>query len=149
MNLSPNFDLMEMVVSQEAARRGIPNIPKQSQIDNLQRLCHAILEPLRAKVARPIVVTSGFRSTAVNSLVGGSKTSDHCDGRAADILVPGLTPKQVCQTIIDLNLPFRQVIQEFGQWTHVSIDIEGEQPRREVLTASKYQGKTIYSKGLT
>ena len=149
MHLSPNFDLMEMVVSQEAARRGIPNIPKQSQIDNLQRLCNAILEPLRTKVARPIVVTSGFRSTAVNSLVGGSKTSDHCDGRAADILVPGLTPKQVCQTIIDLNLPFRQVIQEFGQWTHVSIEIDSEAPRREVLTASKYQGKTLYTKGLT
>lgn len=149
MQLSPNFTLAEMTVSQEAARRDIPNLPKQSHVDNLQRLCYAILEPLRTKVGKPIVVNSGFRSTAVNSLVGGSKTSDHCDGRAADILIPGLTPKQVCQTIIDLKLPFKQVIEEFGVWTHVSIDIQGETPRREVLTASKYNGKTIYSKGLT
>lgn len=148
MNLSPNFDLMEMVVSQEAARRGIPNTPKQSQIDNLQRLCYEILEPLRTKVNKPIVVNSGFRSTAVNSLVGGSRTSDHCDGRAADILVPGLTSKQVCQTIIDMKLPYKQVIEEFGQWTHVSIEIEGEKPRNEVLTARRVSGNTIYSKGL-
>jgi hypothetical protein len=147
MYLSPNFTIAEMTVSQEAVRRGIPNLPKQEHIANLQKLCNEILEPLREKIGRPIVVTSGFRSEAVNKFVGGSKTSDHMEGKAADIIVPGMTPLQVCQVIATINLPYRQCINEFGAWTHVSI---GPQAKRELLSAKKdAEGKTFYLKGLT
>jgi hypothetical protein len=145
MYLSPNFTVAEMTVSQEAVRRGILNNPTQEHISNLQKLCNDILEPLRARIGRPIVVTSGFRSPAVNQFVGGSKTSDHMKGCAADILVPGVRPMEVCQIIATMNLPFKQCINEFHTWTHVSI---GE-PKREILTATKVGGKTIYTKGLT
>lgn len=138
-----------MTVSQEAARRGIPNEPNQAQTQNLVRLCEQVLEPLRSKVG-PIVVSSGFRSVAVNSFIGGSASSDHCDGRAADILVPGKTPLQVAQIIATLELPYKQLIQEFGQWCHVSIEANNAKPKRELLTAKKdTQGKTFYLKGLT
>lgn len=149
MRISDHFTLEELTVSQEAARRGIPNVPNQAQTQNLVRLCETILEPLRNKVGGPIVVTSGFRSIAVNSFIGGSKTSDHCDGRAADILVPGKTPLQVCQIIAALNLPYKQVIHEFGQWCHVSIGAKGVKPKREMLTAKRdVEGKVFYLKGL-
>ena len=146
MYLSPNFTLAEMVVSQEAVRRGISNAPLQEHILNLQKLCNTVLEPLRAKIGKPIIVNSGFRSPEVNVLVGGSATSDHCHGRAADIVVPGMTPLQVCRVIATINLPFKQVIHEFEAWTHVSI---GPPPKMEMLTAKRIDGKTVYTKGLT
>jgi hypothetical protein len=73
----------------------------------------------------------------VNASVGGSKTSQHCKGQAADIRVAGMTPDQVCQTIIAAKLPFDQVIREFDSWTHVSIAPEGKQPRKMALIIDK------------
>jgi hypothetical protein len=73
----------------------------------------------------------------VNASVGGSKTSQHCKGQAADIRVVGLTPDQVCQAIIAAKLPFDQVIREFDSWTHVSIAPEGKQPRKMALIIDK------------
>lgn len=147
MNLSPHFDLDEMTISQEAARRGLPNDPNAAQIGNLRGLCAYILEPLRIAVGRPVIVSSGFRSVAVNALVGGSKSSDHMAGLAADITVPGMTPLDVCQKITELKLPARQIIAEFGRWTHVSLSKAPDKPP-ELLTASRVGGKVAYSKGL-
>jgi hypothetical protein len=147
MFLSTHFTLAEMTVSQEAVRRGLDNRPKQEHISNLQRLCNDILEPLRAKIGKPIIVSSGYRSPAVNAAAGGSSTSDHMEGKAADIIVPGMTPLQVCQVIATINLPFKQCINEFNAWCHVSI---GPQAKRELLSAKKdAEGKTFYVKGLT
>lgn len=148
MKLTPNFTLQEMTVSQEGARRGVPNIPTEFQIDSLRRLCRDVLEPLREALGKPIVVTSGFRSPSINAMVGGSKTSDHLDGRAADIIVPGFTPLAVAKKIVELNLPFKQVIEEFGQWTHVSIPQGGHDPKREQLTAYRNGTRTVYERGL-
>jgi hypothetical protein len=146
MFLSTHFTLEEMTVSQEAVRRGLDNRPKQEHISNLQKLCNEILEPLRAKIGKPIIVSSGYRSPAVNAAAGGSKTSDHMEGKAADIIVPGMTPLQVCQVIATINLPYKQLIQEFGAWTHVSV---APPMKREILTAKKVDGNTVYTKGLT
>lgn len=148
MQLTPNFTLEEMTVSQEAARRGIPNVPGQDQIDALRRLCRDILEPLREALGKPIVISSGFRSQTINATVGGSKTSDHLYGRAADIIVPGYTPLAVAKKIVELQLPFKQVIEEFGSWVHVSIPEAGAAPKREQLTAIRRAGRTVYEKGL-
>lgn len=148
MMLSENFRLEELIRSDEAIRQCITNAPGADEIDNLRRLCALVLEPLRAAIGRPVTVTSGYRSPLLNVVIGGSPTSDHCHGRAADIKVAGMPARDVCEAIQLLDLPFRQVIHEFGAWCHVSIPSAGDVPRREVLTAIKAGGKTQYMKGL-
>lgn len=149
MNLSANFTLDELTVSETAARRGIDNSAPAHVIPDLMRLARDVLQPLRDHLGRPVVVTSGYRSRATNSAVGGALNSDHVAGRAADIIVPGMTPREVCRAVNDLALPTRQVIQEFGRWCHVSIPIDGQAPERELLTASLGPGGGVqYRRGL-
>ena len=146
MQLSEHFELAEFLISETAARRGIANEPTSEIIDNLRRLCQLVLEPLRVKLARPLVITSGYRSPALNRAVGGSPTSHHMQGRAADIIVPGMTPLAVCQVANQLKLPCVQIIHEFGRWAHLSVSTANE--RTQLLTAKLAQGKTVYESGL-
>ena len=148
MMLSDHFSLAELIASDMALRQGIKNTPGLAEIDNLRRLCGLILEPLRAAIGRPIKVTSGYRAPLLNTIIGGSSTSDHCHGRAADIQVSGMPAREVCESIRLLELPYKQVIHEFGAWCHVSIPAAGDVPRRELLTAVKVGGKTRYMPGL-
>ena len=146
MQLSEHFELAEFLVSETAARRGIANEPTPEINENLRRLCQLVLEPLRVKLARPVVITSGYRSPALNRAIGGSPTSHHMQGRAADLVVPGMTPLAVCQAAYQLKLPCVQIIHEFGRWTHLSVAISNE--RTQLLTAKLKQGKTVYETGL-
>lgn len=146
--LSDHFSLAEMTASDTATRQGVANTPGPHEIDNLRRLCVRVLEPLRAALGQPIKVTSGYRSSLINTLVGGSRSSDHCAGRAADIKVEGTSPLTLAKAIQSLDLPVQQVIHEFGAWVHVSIPPAGDVPRREYLTAVKNNGKTQYLLGL-
>jgi hypothetical protein len=123
--------------------------PTESDIRNLTRLCVTVLEPLRSDVDRPIRITSGLRPQWLNQAIGGSTSSAHMDGRAADIQVSGMTPLEVCQRVVDLGLPFDQVIAEFGSWCHVGIAAADAQPRSMLLTARVIAGKTVYAKGLS
>ncbi|MCA3180941.1 MAG: D-Ala-D-Ala carboxypeptidase family metallohydrolase [Burkholderiaceae bacterium] len=148
MNLSPNFTLDELLLSQTATRRGIDNTPTATIIAELQRLAQTILQPLRDHLGRPVVVSSGYRSPALNRAVGGAQNSDHMYGRAADITVPGLKPRDVALTIVELRLPFRQCIVEGGRWVHVSIGDSSVEPRREQLTAVFGPGGTQYLMGI-
>ncbi len=143
MNLSPHFTLAEMTVSQEAARSGLKNEPGLQQVEALTALCVNVLEPLRARVRRPIVVTSGYRSITINRRVGGTQGSQHTRGEAADIIVPGIDPADVFALIRAMKLPFDQVIDEFGAWVHVSHSLRGPQ-RGNVLMAYRQGGKTHY-----
>ena len=118
------------------------------QTDNLTRLCTLILEPLRAYFGKPVRVSSGFRADKVNAAVKGSKTSDHKEGLAGDITINGVTPLEICKAAVELGLPFNQVINEFNEWCHISVCEEGTEPKREKLTATKANGKTVYTKGL-
>lgn len=146
MQLSEHFELAEFLVSETAARRGIANEPTPEVIENLRRLCQQVLQPLRIKLARPVVITSGYRSPALNRAVGGSKTSHHMQGRAADLIVPGLSPLVVCQTAQQMKLPCVQIIHEFGRWAHLAVALPNE--RTQLLTAKLAQGKTVYEQGL-
>jgi zinc D-Ala-D-Ala carboxypeptidase len=133
VNLSPNFTLEELTVSQTAARRGFDNTPNATEIANLVRLA-ALLEEVRALVKKPILVNSGFRSKQVNDAVGSRDTSQHRIGCAADIRVPGMTPKEVVEACIKANIGYDQVIEEFGSWTHISVpDSPSRPPRRQAL----------------
>lgn len=146
MQLSLHFELSELVVSEIASRRGIANEPTAEVIENLRRLCQTVLEPLRMKLGSPVVITSGYRCAALNSAVGGSANSHHVLGRAADIVVPGMTPLAVCQIAQQMKLPCAQIIHEFGRWAHLSVGQAGVAP--ELLTATLVAGKTRYTRGL-
>ena len=137
MQLSPHFTLSELTVSETAARRGISNVPDAKALANLARLA-GVLEQVRSLVGRPVVVTSGYRSKAVNKAIGGSTTSAHMTGLAADINCPGLTPKQLCQRIEASGIQYDQLILEFDGWTHIGLS-EGA-PRRQELTIRKGTG---------
>lgn len=141
MNLTPHFTLKEMTVSQTAVRMGIDNTPNDRQITNLARLCENILEPLRTTVGKPINISSGFRNPTVNSLVGGSSSSQHMKGEAADFTIEGFTVQELFDLIRISTLPYDQLIQEFDAWVHVSF---GPRNRRQALIFTKNaQNKTI------
>ena len=151
MRLTTNFTLEEMIFSQTASRLGLSNSPSQQVIGNLQRLCENVLQPLRNKFG-PVVVSSGYRSSLVNSRVGGEKNSDHLYGCAADITIPGIPNISIAEYIRD-NLDFKQVILEFpvrglpyAGWVHVSYDVGNN--LKQTLTAVKSDGKTTYLKGI-
>jgi zinc D-Ala-D-Ala carboxypeptidase len=119
MNLSPNFQLEEMTRSEVAARNGWDNTPNEQEIENLKRLA-ALLQEVKAAVGgKPVMINSGFRSKLVNDAVGSKDSSQHRLGCAADLRVPGMTPRQVVEAC--LELPFDQIILEFDSWTHISV----------------------------
>ena len=86
--LSPHFKLSEFVVSETASRHGIDNTPPEEAVENLRRLCQGTLEPLREALLLPVVITSGFRTKALNDkLAHSSERSQHMQGCAADFYV--------------------------------------------------------------
>jgi zinc D-Ala-D-Ala carboxypeptidase len=143
MQLSKHFTLNELIRSQAATRRGIRNIPGREEAENLARLCMLILEPLRMRLGRPVFITSGYRCPELNALIGGSKTSQHMKGQAADFHVEGMTPPEVFHWIVEVSkIPYDQAIEEFGEWAHISFS---DHPRHEALVAFKNdEGETEY-----
>jgi zinc D-Ala-D-Ala carboxypeptidase len=145
MQLSKHFTLSELTRSQSATRRGIKNIPDETQVANLAKLCFTILEPMRMRLGRPVFISSGYRCPELNALIGGSMKppSQHMQGQAADLHVDGMTPPELFHWIVEVSgLPFDQVIEEFGEWVHVSWS---ETPRHMALVAFKNdEGETEY-----
>jgi hypothetical protein len=152
MNLTKNFTLSELTKSETALRHDMDNSPDQASISNLQALAVHVLQPVRDHFDRGVKVNSGFRHPDVNAKVGGSKTSDHCKGMAADIEIPGIPNAELAEWIRS-NLPFTQVILEFytqgvpdSGWVHVSYDPANL--KKQALTAVKQDGRTVYLQGL-
>ncbi len=145
MQLSEHFTREEFERSNFAIRHGLDNRMGPVQIANAKALCEHVLEPLRSHYKRPIILSSGYRGPALNSAVGGSTSSQHMEGKASDLGVPGVKFIDVARFIRD-NLPFDQLIME-GTWVHVSYDTT--ELRRSVLTAHFARGKpTRYTTGL-
>ena len=111
MKLSKNFSLQELTKSDTAIRKDIDNTPNNPELNNLTTLCNMVLQKVRDSHGA-VTVTSGYRSPELNKAIGGSTTSDHCKGCAADFEVPGLDNKDLAKWIID-NLTFKQLILEF------------------------------------
>ena len=121
MNLSANFTLEELTRSEAAARNGWDNTPNEGEIENLKRLA-ALLQDVKAAVGgKPVLINSAYRSKQVNDAVGSKDSSQHRIGCAADLRVPGMTPRQVVEACIAANVPFDQIILEFDAWTHISV----------------------------
>jgi len=121
MQLSPNFTLEELTRSDAASRNGWDNTPNEAEIENLKRLAELLQVVKTALGGKPVMINSGFRSKQVNDSVGSKDSSQHRIGCAADIRVPGMTPRQVVEACIAASVPFDQIILEFDSWTHISV----------------------------
>ena len=150
IRLSKNFALSEMVKSATAERLGVDNSPSDIHLVNLTHLAIRILQPVRDEFG-VITINSGYRSPALNAKVGGSKTSQHCNGQAADF-ESFSTPNPVLAKWIANNLEFDQLILEFydginpnSGWVHCSYNLMGN--RKKILTALKTGGKVVYKNG--
>lgn len=144
MNLSAHFTLDELTRSQVAVRRGLDNQPAPLIVANLKRVAQ-LLEEVRALVGRPLIVSSGYRSPAVNKAVGGATNSAHVLGLAADIICSGISSRTLAILIQDSGIGFDQLIWE-GTWVHLGLRDGG--PRREVLTATFVNGRAQYAQGI-
>jgi hypothetical protein len=136
MQLSENFHLSEMLVSQTASRKGFSEQynPPQKVIDNLRKVCVLGLQKIRDHYERPLIVTSGYRCLRVNRAIGSSDGSDHVQGYAADFTVPGV-PNLALAKWIQLHINYDQLILEFGtlrnpSWIHLSLNPRG---RNQIL----------------
>lgn len=142
-NISEHFTLKEMTRSST----GLPNIPGPAELAALTLLCERVLEPLRAHYGKPVRVTSGYRSLAVNTKVGGAKSSQHRKGEAADFTVEGVSNWEVANWLKD-NLDYDQLIYEFGEggWLHCSYS--ATRMRNEELSAKRVGRSVKYLPGL-
>ena len=151
MRLTDNFTLAELTKSQTAERCNIDNNPDKEHIENLQRLCDNILQPVRDYFQKPVTISSGYRSPELSQKIGSSSRSQHCKGQAADFEVPGVSNKELAD-FINENLNFDQVILEFHNpdeinsgWVHASYT--DDRNRSEYLIAERDDyGKVRYSR---
>ena len=135
------FTIKELTASATAKARGMDNTPDARCMENLETLVREVLDPVREAFGQPIVVTSGYRSPALNKAVGGAKNSQHTFGQAADIRAKYRKDNKRLFDIIRQRGTFDQLIWEHGddrypQWVHVSYS--DRQNRQQVL---RYDGK--------
>jgi hypothetical protein len=153
MQLSKYFTLAELTPSATAKRLGIKNDPTPEHLNNLKLLAVNVLDKVREHFGKPIWVSSGYRSKALNDATpGSSATSQHCSGEAADLdqdgRGTGVSNKMVFDYIKD-HLNFDQLIYEYGtdanpDWVHVSWESTGKQ-RKQVLRCTRVNGKPTYT----
>ena len=153
ISLSPHFSLSEFTKSATARSHGIKNEPAPEQVDNLKALCQGCLEPLREALGLPVVITSGYRTKALNSrLAHSSERSQHMLGQAADFYVaPGqsdlsrreLLIKAFRLIILDESIDYDQLIL-YPSFIHVSY-VSRERNRRTILLGM-LNGKLGYGK---
>lgn len=160
--VTKNFSWNEMTRSTTAARHGIENIPNETERANILRVAQE-LEKIRAYASEKrgqdtaIIVSSCFRSERVNKLVGGSSTSAHRFGLAADFDIQGYTSIRAAELVKEMAdkglIEYDQLILEFpkngaGAWVHIGFKANSAHNRHQELTANKVNGKTVYSQGL-
>jgi len=135
MKLTPNFDLAEFTISQTASRLGLDNTPPPEVVERLKEVTAPCMERVRAILRKPCLISSGYRSAAVNRAVGGVKNSAHVDGYAVDFIAPAFgRPIDVVRALLEGGLKFDQIIEE-GTWVHVSF---APAMRQQVLTKADH-----------
>ena len=90
-------------------------------LDNMLNLIFYVLQPLRDKLGKPIIITSGYRCPRLNQAVGGVKNSQHLEGKAVDIVVNGMTISALITFIVHSGIEFDQLINE-KNWVHISFN---------------------------
>lgn len=128
------FTIAELTKSDTAIKKKINNNPNKEIENNLNQLITNILDPLREAWGNPIIVSSGYRCSALNKAVGGASTSQHLLGQAADIHTKSNSRednKKLFELIKSLKLPYDQLINEYNyKWIHVSYS---PRHRRQIL----------------
>jgi len=149
MKISKNFTLEEFLVSQTAVRHGIDMTPPLKIEANIIKLVETIVQPLRTELGSPIMINSGYRPEELNTLIGGSKTSAHRFGCAADMRCNAISPLDLSKLVFEMDLLYDQVIHELGAWVHCGIRWDNKDIRKEELTMYRNKnGHTIYVPGL-
>ena len=146
MKLSDHFSLSELTKSDTAVRKGIPNVPKDEEVENLIMVCSEILEPVREQYGIPFIPNSGYRCLELNRAIGSSDRSQHVQGKAVDFEIPGVDNKEVALWVKE-NCDFDQLILEFYKegeptsgWVHCSYDVDKEDRK----SARIFDGKTWF-----
>lgn len=135
MKLTNSFTLDESLHSQAASRAGIDNTPLPAILENIKQAAQG-LQRVRDFLGFPIIVSSWYRNSAVNKIVGGAKNSSHMQGWAIDFTCPTFGPPlKVCQAIYKNGIGFDQLIHEYGAWVHISFD---PRMRGELLTYDSF-----------
>ena len=153
ISLSPHFSLSEFTESPTALKHGISNVPPPEAVKNLQALCNGTLEPLRVGLDLPVIITSGFRTKALNALLAhASEHSQHMVGQAADFYVGAgesdssrreLLMKAFRLILTSPDIDFDQLIL-YPSFIHVSY-VSKEKNRRGILIG-RGDGKLGYGR---
>ena len=128
-----NFSYDELIASATAKRLGLDNRPTPEEKEKLRQLAEDILQPIRDAWKSPIVVTSGYRSEAVNKAVGGVSNSQHRLGEAADIKIGGKERNRklfnfIYKMIAKGDIKVGQLIDEYSySWIHISLPRKGKE----------------------
>lgn len=126
-----NFTISELIYSDTATQHNINNMPEINDLDNMLKLIHYCLQPIRDKLGKPMIITSGYRCPILNKLIGGAANSQHCKGQAVDFTIQGMTPVQIVFKISTMGVEYDQLINEYDQWVHISFN-KGKN-RRQIL----------------
>ena len=151
MKLSRNLSLAEVTKSITAKRLGIDNTPDEWVTENLRQVAVNVFQPIRDALGCPIHVSSGYRSADLNTAIGGSRRSQHVEGRALDLdadVFRGCTNSEIFNYVRE-NLEFDQLIWEFGDednpdWVHVSFVYDGINRKRCLKACRDDEGKVYY-----
>ena len=146
MKISKHLSLAEVTRSETAKRNGIDNTPTAEHLENFKLLSEKVFEPVRLHFGVPIYISSGYRSEALNKLIKGSSSSQHCKGEAIDMQGVNVSNAELFEEACKLE-DFDQIIWEFGtdknpDWVHVSYT-KGKN-RKQKLKAVRLNGKTSY-----
>ena len=143
MRLTAHFTLEELTASTKAKQLGIANTPTPEHVEHLHELAERILEPLRIAWGSAIAVSSGYRGYRLNAAVGGSTTSAHCYGYAADLVPANGKMAEFKAFVRDYlhrtNTAYDQFIDEKNlkgsEWVHIGIrNRQGKQRRQDLYT---------------
>jgi len=141
VKLTEHFSLEELT---RTDHRTLDNTPDADALANLQRLAEFLERVREVLGGRAVMITSGYRSAAVNAACGSRESSQHRVGCAADVRVPGMAPDAVVRAVMASGLAYDQLIREFsdpkkgGGWTHISIPaLPAAAPRKMALIIDK------------
>jgi zinc D-Ala-D-Ala carboxypeptidase len=132
--LSPRLTWGEFTTTQHREFLEEQANPPAAVRENAERFASEVFEPARALVGRPLQVNSGYRCPGLNRAIGGSKTSAHMLGLAADIFPLGMPLADAYELLAMSGLAFDQLILEFNRWIHIGAAKPGAKPRGERLS---------------
>ena len=145
MNLTPHFTLEEFTYSETATRLGIDNTPTIEVRQNLEILALG-MENVRILLGCPITISSGYRCLELNNILKSKPTSSHVKGLAADFRANSYgNPNRIVFAIVNSDIPYDQVINEYDSWVHISFAEAGSTPRKQALIIDQ-NGTSLYTK---